>query len=52
MQGLADGPFRRGLSMLAYNLLLPALNCYNIAHQVSASTVLEYVPFVLNVLFG
>lgn len=51
-QGLADGPFRRALSLLAYNLLLPALNLYNIAGQVSASTVLEYVPFVLNVLFG
>lgn len=49
---VADGPFRRALSLLVYNLLLPALNLYNIAGQVSASTVLEYVPFVLNVLFG
>jgi hypothetical protein len=43
-----DTSTRRKLSIISFNLLLPANNFYHIAKNVSAATFTDYLPFAAN----
>lgn len=39
---------RRKLSIISFNLLLPAFNFFNLAQNIDVSTVTSYLPFAAN----
>jgi hypothetical protein len=48
VQGVIDTGTRRRLSIISFNLLLPANNLYNIAKNISPSTLVDFLPFAAN----
>lgn len=51
-KGTASVDVRRTLSIVSFNLLLPAMNFFNIISQVSASTIVHYLPFAINTVLS
>lgn len=47
-RGTTDTAFRRALSTLAFNLLLPCVVFVNVAGNLSADTIGSYWPFAAN----
>ncbi|EFN53349.1 hypothetical protein CHLNCDRAFT_58621 [Chlorella variabilis] len=48
VQGVVETATRRKLSIISFNLLLPAFNFFNLAQNIDVSTVTSYLPFAAN----
>lgn len=48
LRGVVETATRRKLSIISFNLLLPAFNFFNLAQNIDVSTVTSYLPFAAN----
>ncbi|KAL4437035.1 hypothetical protein ABPG75_004174 [Micractinium tetrahymenae] len=51
-KGVVSVEVRRKLSLISFGLLLPAMNFYHITGNVSASTIVDYIPFAVNTVLS